>query len=255
MGKRNAKQNSLRTHYILTLFIVSVFMSGCSHTVLLSSSRKPNRVVLSNFNVTLRHFDTDQFNAGSYASLVVALSEPSFSSADLIQVHRSFNSKQNAHIKQQLDSVYTGIQRNFKSIGINLLSADYLANKNEVPFGPYGFPHSSDIKSNAQQADAAVDITLHLESQGFTVTHTGPNTTELQYRPRLTMELTMMSHGGQIIWKDQEVSISSRMVDIQIRKTGVTNYDVQSEPALSDMVNSALKKMISRLPTSLRTAS
>jgi len=243
-------------HGLFTLFMASglmiSIMSGCSSRTLLQPSQKPNQVVLSNFQVTLKHFDTDQFNTGDYASLIVALREQAFPSADLIQVHRRFNPKQNKLIKQQLDSVYTVLQRDFKDIGMNLLPSNYLAGKRDIPVGPYGFPHSSDIKTNAKEADAALDITLYLEAQGIDVNNIAPYTNDVRYRPRLTVDLKLVSNSGNVIWKDQEIAVSKQLVQIEERTSGVKTLEVQSEPDLSDMVNSAIQEMIARLPASLR---
>jgi hypothetical protein len=230
-------------------------VSGCSSKILLHPDQKPNRVVVSDFHILLKHFNTNEFNSGNYASLIIALSRPAFPSADLIQIHRSFNSEQNKHIKQQLDSVYTAVQNNFKAIGIDLLPSGYLATKNDIPVGPYGFPHSSDLKTNAKVADAGLNLTFYLETDNIDVNHVAPNISQIRYRPKLTIELTMMSNDGKVIWKDNAISLSHHSVEIEERTTGgITTLDVRYEPSLSDMVNRALQKMITRLPSSLRKA-
>ena len=243
---------------ILFIFTFSLIiaMSGCSSKILLHPDQKPARVVVSDFHFLLKHFNTNEFNSGNYASLIIALSQPAFPSADLVQVHRSFNSEQNKHIKLQLDSVYTTLQNNFKSIGIDLLPAGYLATKNDIPVGPYGFPHSSDLKTNARVADAGLNLTFYLETDNIDVNHVAPYINQIRYRPKLTIELTMMSNNGKVIWKDIAVSLSRHLVEIEDRTSGgITSLDVQYEPSLSDMVNRALQKIISRLPSSLRKAS
>lgn len=253
------KTNNINAHGSLSLsilFLLLIFaLSGCSSKTLLHPEQKPNRVVVTNFHFLLKHFNTNEFNQGDYASLIVALSEPAFPSADLVQVHRSFNSKQNKHIKQQLDSVYTTLQHNFKSIGIDLLPSGYLASKNDIPVGPYGFPHSSDLKTNSKVADAGLNLTFYLEANNIDVTHVAPYTNQIRYQPRLNMELTMMSNNGKVIWRDQSATLGRHMVEIEERTSGIRTLNVQSEPSLADMVNRALEKMISRLPSKLKTAS
>lgn len=253
------KTNKIKSFGTLRLsilaFLLIFTLPGCSGKILLHPEQKPNRVVISNFQFLLKHFNTNEFNQGDYASLIVALSEPAFPGADLIQVHRSFNSKQNKHIKQQLDSVYTTLQRNFKTIGIDLLPAGYLASKNDIPVGPYGFPHSSDLKTNSQVADAGLDLTFYLEANSIEVTHVAPYINRIRYRPRLSIELTMMSSNGKVIWRDQSASVSRHMVEIEERTSGIKTLDVQSEPSLADMAYKAMEKMISHLPSKLKTTS
>lgn len=233
----------------LSILLGSVLLlAGCTSSKIPSAENLPHSIVLSSFKLHLASFDQSTFNSGNYANLLVALREKGSSSADLTQIYRTYSTRQNKIINDDLDSVYTAIQQSFKHSGMNLMNKGALSGK-DVEYDPYGFPMSSKFRSNISGtgADAAVTFHLYLHAQNIDIYPAGPNQNGIQYQPKLIMTMKMVDSDGHVIWNDEATTTASTQVELLETTVGVRTIHVQQQPSLKEMVSDAVNQMLDKL--------
>ena len=234
---------------LISIGMTLLMLTSCSSSTLLTREDKPDKVVLSSFQLRLWHFDGTHFNSGNYASFPVALRDPNASSADLDQIHRIFNGKENASIKKQLEDVYAVIQTSLKHTRITLLPADYLAkHQANTTIDPYGFPQSKNDQNAAKLTGASMRIILYLDTDRFDVNNIAPGRMQVNYSPKLTVNLIMTNAHGKVIWNDSQITQAIRMTQIDEQTSGGETLSIQQESSLQDMVRRALETMLNKLP-------
>ncbi|HKJ46814.1 MAG TPA: hypothetical protein VJ991_13365 [Balneolales bacterium] len=228
--------------YLLPLLLLFLLVS-CSSKISLIQNKTTKNVVLSSLRVHLNNFDRDQFYSGDYASLLLSLRTEEPNSADLNDVHRAFNKRQNNFVKQELDTTYTLFKNALKKYNWNLLPINSLKGKTE--YDEYGYPKSDKVKPFNKQADAALKITIYLSTDDFQRNYTSPDDYQINYRPKMTMAIEMVDSGGNTIWKNQAYVNADKQIIIDENNIGsIRRLEIEQSPKLADMVRKALNKLL-----------
>ncbi len=233
------KKTVLSTIVVLSLLL----LSSCSPKVLLKKSPESQNVVLSSFRFHIEHFNQDALYSGDFASLLVSASPRSMFNANLTMIHPLYNKAQNKLIKAEVDSTYNIIRNHLKKLNFNLLPANTL--KGDTKYNPYGYPVEAKLDKAFNKADLALEVNIFLDEEFINRNYSYPYLFQVSYTPRITLIMKMVDSSGKTVWSQQTVvnSDTSVVIDDQIQG-GIRRLSVNQMPALSDIINKAMKEML-----------
>ncbi len=229
---------------ISSLVVLSLLLlSSCSPKVLLNKSPESQNVVLSSFRFHVQHFNQDALYSGDFASLLVSVSPRSMFNADLTMIHPLYNKEQNKFIKAEVDSTYNIIQKHLNKLNFNLLPANTL--KGDTKFDPYGYPIDAKPEKAFKKANLALQVNIFLDENFVNRNYAYPYLFQVSYTPRITLIIKMVDSSGKTVWSQQTVTNADTSVVIDDRiEGGIRRLSVNQMPALSDIINKAMKEML-----------